>query len=56
MHLENIPMEIIGYAVTTSIGRKALFVGTMYFGGGLLITIFGLPTIALTGAISYFIL
>lgn len=49
-------MGIIGYTLSTSIGRKAVFLSTIYFTGGFLITVFGLPTVLTTGAISYWIL
>lgn len=52
----DIPAEIIGYAISTSVGRKILFVGTMYLAGGLLVTVLGLPTVLITSAVSYWIL
>ena len=50
MLAQDIPMEIIGYALTTSIGRKAVFFGGLYFAGGLMITTLGLPAVLLSGA------
>lgn len=51
MLAQDIPKEILGYAVSSSIGRKALFIGAMYFAGGLIITTVGLGPVLISGAI-----
>lgn len=42
---------VVSYSLTTSIGRKGIFIATLYYGGTLLVSIVGVPTIIIVGTV-----
>ena len=42
---------VVSHSLATSIGRKGIFIAALYYGGTLLVSIVGVPSIIIAGAL-----